>query len=187
MSLQKDWIYVKIPQKVIRKAKAIRSERDSKYGNVYAEADTDRKWVGEVGEIVFNRWLYREDIDHEWILDEVKGNADFMIGEIPIGVKTVKRKVPMLQSYSAQISARHAEEPVDHFFFCCYEIQTDKLVLLGGIEKGVFLEKATYYKDGDWVHSHYQVRGHEIYNIDVAHLVSPSEWLDTITEKRQIK
>ncbi len=156
----------------------MRAQPDEPYGKIYAEVDTDDRWAGEVGEIGFCTWLRRQELtDFEWILEDVAGRPDFVLGGSTVGVKTVKRKVRMQPHYIAQITARHAHEPVDYFFFACYEFRRQRLWLLGGIERDLFLRKACYYGRGEWVHAHYQIRpGHEIYNIEVSQLTPPAEW-----------
>ncbi|MFC4160727.1 hypothetical protein [Chitinimonas lacunae] len=43
--------------------------RNRQYGNIYAEAATDERWVGDLGEMVFNSWLKHEGIQgFEWVL-----------------------------------------------------------------------------------------------------------------------
>lgn len=39
------------------RAKQMRAERDRQYGNIYTEAATDERWVGDLGEMVFNSWF----------------------------------------------------------------------------------------------------------------------------------
>jgi len=164
---------------MIAAAQRMRRERDKLYGNIYGEVETDLRWVGEIGELCFDQWLQRqESVTHEWILEDVAGRPDFLIGRTPVGMKTVKRNVPMQPNYSAQITARHATEPVSDFFFACYEIGAQRLVLLGGITRELFLQQARYYGPGDAVHANYIIRpGHEIYNIEVRHLIPPMQWL----------
>jgi len=63
-----------------------------------------------------------------------------------------------------------------------YEIAQRRMWLLGGINREQFLEEARYYGAGEWVHSNYQIRqGHEIYNIEIAKLVSPLSWINSVT------
>ncbi|MGV9616819.1 hypothetical protein [Nocardia xishanensis] len=101
----------------IHEAIRMRAERDRRYGNIFKEKPTDVRWVGEIGEICFNSWARKNtDLDVEWIIEDAAGKPDFLIGGIPVGLKTVKRKVAIRDGYTAQITAQHAEEPVEHFF-----------------------------------------------------------------------
>lgn len=156
-------------------AQRIRAERDSQYGNIYVESSSDLRWVGEIGEIIFDRWLAdQSELEYEWITDKAAGQPDFVVGTRRIDVKTVKRKVAPRMSYTAQITAQHAQEDVDSFFFMSYEFQKRKLWLLGGLTKERFLEDARYYGPGEMVHDNYRIRpGHEIYNIEIHKLVPP--------------
>ncbi|MCH9662321.1 MAG: hypothetical protein K0U66_01505 [Gammaproteobacteria bacterium] len=177
------WISVTVPVGHEQRAKQVRAERDQQYGNIYTEAQTDERWVGDLGEIAFNSWLKHEGVTNcRWILDNAAGKPDFVTAtNTRIGVKTVKRKVPPKIGYTAQITARHAAEPTDYFFFLIYEFQMRRMWLLGGIEQQRFLQQARYYSAGEWVHANYQIRpGHEIYNIEITKLVSPKDWLAKI-------
>lgn len=162
------------------RAKAMRVERDRRYGNIYPEAATDERWVGDLGEMVFKSWFKHEGFEGlKWVLNDAAGQPDFITAlGVRIGVKTVKRQVPPREDYTAQITACHAGEPIDQFFFMTYEIPKHCMWLLGGIDRGSFLQGARYYGAGEWVHPNYQIReGHEIYNIEIAKLVTPKEWM----------
>ena len=177
------WLIVPVTPGVIRRAQAMRARRDARYANVYEEEDTDLRWVGEVGEICLYRWL-REHAPGagRWIRAEAAGRPDFVVHGHTVGMKTVKRQVPFRRGYTAQITGRHAREPVEHFFFASYEEPRQRLWLLGGISRSDFLEHARHYGPGERVHARYVVReGHEIYNVDVRHLTPPEAWLRMLT------
>ncbi len=166
-------------------AKIIRKKRDDKYGNIYLEYPSDERWVGDLGEICINRWIqgfgYKLQEDYKWILNNVSGEPDFIIHGYSLDVKTVKRKVAPQRYYTAQITAKHISESCNYYFFCSYEIRKKTMWLLGGVGKEEFIKAAKYYKAGDWVHSKYQIRpGHEIYNIEISKLKSPSVWAEQI-------
>lgn len=164
-------------------AKQMRAERDRQYVNIYAEAATDERWVGDLGEIAFNLWFEHKGIQSfKWVRDDAAGQPDFVTAlNVRIGVKTVKRKGPPRKDYTAQITASHAQEPIDQFFFMSYEISKRRMWLLGGIDSKRFLNEARYYGPGEWVHPSYQVRhGHEIYNIGISKLVTPNAWITQV-------
>jgi len=162
----------------------MRVERDRQYGNIYTEAATDERWVGDLGERAFNSWFKHEGIQgFKWVRDDAAGQPDFVTAQnVRIGVKAVKRKVPPREGYTAQITARHIEEPIDQFFFMTYEIAKRRMWLLGGIDRERFLMESRYYGAGEWVHENYQIRpGHEIYNIEIGKLIQPKEWITRVT------
>lgn len=175
------WISVPVPPEFETRAKEMRMERDRQYGNIYGETDTDERWVGDLGEIVFNSWFKHEGVTgFQWVLDDAAGKPDFITAlNIRIGVKAVKRKGPPIEYYTAQVTARHAKDPIDdHYFFMSYEIKERRMWLLGGIERELFLRDARYYSAGEWVHKNYQVRaGHEIFNIEITKLIRPKDWI----------
>ncbi len=180
------WISVPIDQNHERCAQQIRQERDQQYGNIFVEVTTDERWVGDLGEMVFNSWFNHEGITgFHWQLEKTAGQPDFVTSRgVRIGVKTVKRRVPPQTEYTAQITAQYANEPIDHFFFMSYELPQHRMWLLGGIEKGRFLQESHLYRAGEWVHENYQVReGHEIFNIAIAKLVLPKAWIALIKDE----
>jgi hypothetical protein len=173
------WTYFDISSNWEEKADKIRVERDEKYGNIFVEEKSDLRWVGDLGEIWFNDWLKRNGVTgFQWHLDNAAGKPDFTIGNTRIDVKTVKRQVAPRPDYTAQITARHKDHPIDELFFLSYEFQQKRLWLLGGTSMTAFLEQATYYGEGDKVHDNYIIRkGHEIYNAPISILIPPDEWL----------
>ncbi len=173
------WLVLPVGGEVVRRAREMRAERDARYPNLYGERETDLRWVGEVGEICLFRWLGGHAPGAgRWIVGEAAGKPDFIVHGHTVGMKTVKRQVPFRPGYTAQISARHAAEPVEHFFFASYEVPRRRLWLLGGISRSRFLEHARRYAAGERVHAHYVVReGHEIWNLEARHLVPPERWL----------
>lgn len=173
------WYTLKVPDSLIGAAQEMRARRDQKYGNIFQEEDTDLRWVGDLGEMCMFFWLAeRIPGQGKWIRENAAGKADFLIRGKSVGMKTVKRKVPFRLDYTAQITAQHAEEPVDAFFFASFEVPQQRLWLLGGISRDQFLRDARYYAAGEQVHPNYTIReGHEIYNIEARKLIAPERWL----------
>lgn len=177
------WISLPIDIRFEEHAKRIRAERDSLYGNIFKEKETDLRWVGDLGEMVFKSWLSHQKIQNfQWIVDEASGKPDFIIaGKHKVGIKTVKRKDDPKPSYAAGMTARHTTEPVDHFFFMTYVHTERRMWMVGGISREAFIHGSTHYKAGDYVHPHYQIRaGHEINNIDMRALTAPQVWLNSL-------
>jgi hypothetical protein len=177
-----------VTDEVMAQAQDMRAQRDVIYQNIYHEQSTDLRWVGEVGEICLYNWLrVRAPGCGTWLRRRAAGNADFLIQGHTVGLKTVKRQVPFRPNYTAQITGRHAAEPVDYFFFASYEVPRRRLWLLGATSRSDFLRNARYHGPGEQVHSRYVVRsGHEIYNIEARHLTPPEEWLKQMTEVHPI-
>lgn len=86
-------------------------------------------WVGDLGEMIFKSWFKHGGIaGFQWVLDDAASQPDFVTAlNIRIGMKSVKRKVPPKENYAAQITARHAKEPIDHYFFMTYEITRHRM------------------------------------------------------------
>lgn len=176
------WLILTGSAAIEQQALAIRERRDREFDNIYAVADTDLRWVGEVGELLFYQWLQGvAQGAGRWLRRAPAGKPDFIVHGHRVGLKTVKRKVPFAPEYTAQITARHVTENVDHFVFASYQSPTRKLWLVGGIPRDEFRERARYHAAGDRVHEHYTVRrGHEIYNVDSCHLTPPLRWLERL-------
>lgn len=167
-----DIVTIDVTEEHIEFAKKIRSERDSLYGNIYEEKETDMRWVGDLGEIIVNSLFNMcRPKETEWHLDDVLSKPDFTFCGITIDVKTVKRKVPIKISYTAQITARHINTPVEYLVFTSYEFTKNKLHILGAISKHEFVETADYFGAGDSVHKDYKIReGHEIYLMKIENM-----------------
>ncbi|MFK4132291.1 hypothetical protein ACI2KR_08355 [Pseudomonas luteola] len=183
MKRQNGFVSIPIDDDIIRFAKQIRAERDRQYGNRFIEEKTDRRELGEVGEMAFGHFLeqYRPDLTEWLVYGETANKPDFIFAGKRIGVKTVKRGVPMRMNYEVGITEHHKDEPVDYYFFCCYELKTNELVLLGGIEREAFIKKAVLYVGGQNVHSNYKIRpGHRLLNIGVSHLTLPEVFVTKI-------
>ncbi len=164
----------------------MRKRRDQLYGNIYPEEPGHERWVGDLGEMTFKSWLNSRGVPFKWLLGDAAGNADFVVdSSTSVGIKTVKRVVKPQAGYTMQVTAKHAGEPVDHFFFLSYEYtdQTRVMWLLGGVERQHFLSNAKFYRAGEWIHPRYQVKNHDIYNTDVRHFIPPGDWLKVVTGK----
>ena len=174
------WISVDVRDTDIAWARELRAERDRLYPNIYTERESDMRWVGELAEKVFKGWLIHVGVsDFHWLRDSPVHQPDFVLANGQrIGVKAVKRQVAPRPEYTAQITAEHRNEPVDHFFFMTYQFPAKRMWLLGGSTKEQFLATAKYFGAGSQVHENYVVReGHEIYNGPIGDLMPPEAWL----------
>lgn len=171
----------------VDRAKAMRARRDALYGNIYDARDTDERWVGDLGEMCLDAWLEVEGIGHDWLAgDRAAGMHDFTVAGWRMDAKAVKRKVEVRPGYTAQITARHAHEPVDGYFFMTFHTERNAMWLLGAKGRRRFLREATYYGPGEWVHQNYRIReGHEIYNIEIDRLTPPDDWLEMVRTRPQ--
>lgn len=177
------WLSIDLSEANENWARHVRAQRDQQYGNIFQEEAGDERWTGDLGELVFDRWLkHRGVAEYQWIQEGAAGAPDFVFASgLRVGVKTVKRKVPPRIDYTAQITAKHTEEPIEQFFFMTYEIAKRRMWLLGGIDKPTFLQEAVFYPAGAMVHANYTIRpGHEIYNIEIGKLVPPEAWVGSL-------
>ena len=159
-------------------------DRNGRFRNVYAGSPTDAPWVGDLGEILFDRWL-REDgrLSVEWNTTNVVGSADFNVNGQRVGLKTVKRAGQPKLSYTSCISARHIDEPADAFAFASYELAERRLWILGVIHRDDFARLAERFGPGEMVHAWYRVPdGHSILNISNSELGDPLAWRTWVAE-----
>jgi len=167
-----------------QEAKRIRARRDRLYRSWFVIPEKDTRWVGDIGEIGFNRWAcsVMGPARVTWKIEDVTGGKpDFIVAKRTLDVKTVACSSAPQIEYTAQVMAkdRYLHEKVSYFFFARYEIKVSLLWLLGGIARTEFLEKARYFSAGEKVHAYYTVQpGREIYNIEIARLTPPAELLN---------
>jgi hypothetical protein len=183
--MTKDIVSFDVTDEMISEAISIRKERDSKYGNIFVEEETDMRFVGEIGEIIVNNAfnMVCEEFN-EWHTEDVIKKPDFTFCGRDLDVKTVKRQVPIKPWFKAQITAKHSETPMDDILFTCYEVPKKKLHILGVMEKNEFLQKAQYFGEGEFVHENYQIRkGHEIYAVMISQMTPFRDYL--IEQKRK--
>ncbi|HEU4555554.1 MAG TPA: hypothetical protein VFS25_22100 [Chitinophaga sp.] len=176
------WLTSTVPLEWEIRAKDIRNKRDAEYANIFVEEDTNMRWVGDLGEICFNHWLKANGFTgFHWHLNNAAGQPDFTVNGRRIDVKTVKRKFAPKPYYTAQITARHKDHPIDVLFFMIYQHLQKTMWFLGGIDMPQYLAKARYYSAGERVHKDYVIReGHEIYNAEVTILTPPAAWLQLL-------
>lgn len=178
-----DWVVLNVSCAEVDAAKAMRADRDTQYGNRYAVSPTDARWVGDLGEIALNRWLGEQGLENlQWITQDSAGRPDFVTGQgVRIGAKTIKRSVSPLLHYGAQVTACHADEPVDWFFFMSYIVKEQKLWLLGAMESSRFARESRRFGAGDQVQPAYRIReGHEIKDVLLNQLMPVKHWLTCI-------
>lgn len=178
-----NYILLPVHDEDIAAAKRQRIERDALYGNRYRETPGHERWVGDLGELLFERWARQQTPDLQYHNElEAAGKADFTLAGRTVGVKTVKRQVGMRPYFTAQVTAAHADkEPVEQFFFCSFEYPKQRIWLLGGATVPRYLRHATYYGPGEKVHAGYTVPlDHSIYNAPVNILVPPDLWIRTL-------
>lgn len=160
--------------------------------SIFANGLSDCPWVGPLGEMVFKGWLYELGLlrgaDYIWEsrIENTKGVCDFYFpdgdlfckGRVGIGIKTVKRKGAPLPHYTAGVTGRQAESGLDdEFFFVSFDTRARRAWLLGGISASTFLKQSEFFPKGARVHANYTARKGGLYNIGIARLHRPLEWL----------
>ena len=160
------------------RAHELYEENQRKYAspeNQYQPEDDHLPWVGMLGESVFNHWLHRERIHHEWLHENPKYKPDFRIGTSELDCKTVKRQVPPRIDYTCCVPTRQVWKRVDWYVFLSYQYRERRMWLLGAMIYDTFRAEAVDFKAGDQVHPGFIVRaGNEMSNVAMARLVKPA-------------
>ena len=179
-------VYTRPEPADIERAKEIRARRDERYRNIFAQEETDQRWVGDLGEICVAAWLDAEGVPYEWLCgDDAAGKHDFTVCGWRLGVKTVKRSVNVRADYTAQVTDSHVQgEPSDGYFFLSYHMAQNTMWLLGAIGRKRFMQHATKFEGGQAVHGNYRIReNHAIWNVELGKLTHPDHWLVMARER----
>jgi hypothetical protein len=180
MSQKNDWIAWVVPHDLQEQAKRLRQERDRLYPNRIFYGDTFCPWIGDLGEIVLDRWLRRRKVPAVWFRDEPGGKPDFQIDQATVDIKTVKRQVAPRPEYEAGVDERHLEHG-DYFFFASYEVPTHTMTLLGAMERERLKRVARRFVHGENVHANYPIpEGAVLWNVYIEDLDPPRAWLDSL-------
>ena len=139
----------------IEKAKMVRQQRMREFdssSNYIIDKPTDKRWVGDLGEFGFARWLSDHNVDYQWITEGVGHAPDYIInGCIRLDLKTCPRPTPVKQDwYCVEIGAHNLvpEKAKDWYFFASFQIAEKRLWLLGGMRHQNVLDTARFYPCG---------------------------------------
>ena len=158
----------------VQNAISIRESRDQLYKNIYEEQDSDERWVGDLGEILFDRLMEEQGFVYNWYNQlEAAKLPDFSIFGFDSDLKVNKRQaliMPHQVHYGCQISAEQAPYCTSRMFiFGNYCIEKKTLQILGAISKQRFMQIAVLRKKGEWVTPKYQLK-HDILDVTVKDL-----------------
>lgn len=166
-----------------------RARRDSRYQNRYAPRPGDQRWVGDLGELVFDWWLESLGIARTWILEgPTAGKTDFVIGGTRVDVKTAHIGAPWKHDpgYGCQAHKEHVEKPhSDDFFFAAYEAGRREMLLVGGVTVERFRQGADYFKAGEVVIPRRMTLRPDhpgLYMVSEERLTRPGAWLSGVNK-----
>ncbi len=175
----------KVTNEMIRQAKRIRKKRDKVYSNRFDPKEhgkEDRRWVGDLGEVVLNVFLAALRVDYEWLVDgDVTALPDFIVNGVMLDAKTTRRVTypKKKDDYEVGIPPSALRAVIDEFFFMWYEEPKDKMWLLGSITKADFMYNSYFLKKGELCRCGTMRASHDSHQINLTHLTFPMEitWL----------
>jgi len=109
---------------------------------------TDETWVGPLAEEVFDRWLTAKKIEHEWDHDPDRfDDVEFYIAPRNVDVKCMNQNADCepLPGYACAVKKAQAEKRdsrVTDYVFARYIVPNREVIILGGITRADFLDKA---------------------------------------------
>lgn len=155
---------------VIDAAKAERARRDANHRDLFkVEPDRDWRWAGELAELGFKDWLRSVGLEfrHNGGVDDL---PDFEVCGISVGLKCRTATTRFRPSYVVNVPAEHMRRREQAFFFCCYEKDANRMLLLGGISHSRFRE-VSYLTD---VPHRAAGRFHKAWNVPAFKLTPPA-------------
>ena len=148
---------------------------------MYKRQPNDLQWGGDLGEIVFNKWLIRESIEFDWIVEDTGGQPDFIVPGMRLDIKTRKIDRPIKQWYAGTATENKNTDFYDHLFFCAYNWKTQVMWLMGYIPKEEFIKKSKFYTSGQKADGIFEVpEGQEVRTIEYKKLYSCREFLEKV-------
>jgi hypothetical protein len=145
---------------------------------------SERRYQGFVAERAFDLWLEQEQMECRW-----NGNTDplpdFEIGQVGVGVKCCGSMQPWRSRLVVNVYERHREHALHELFFVGFEHagavkpETPTVVLLGGLPKEEYFERATRIPAGGRLNPKV-IAKNEVWNLPTADLQQPAQWLSRV-------
>lgn len=112
--------------RLIEQAQTIRRFRDKHAENAFPAEEPDLRWVGDLGELVFAKWLKAQGIPFT-MNGGIDTLPDFVVGTKTLALKTRPNRPDAL------CAKRHAERDVEMLVFASYATMQRRWKLLGAI------------------------------------------------------
>lgn len=157
-----------------RRAKATRRERDQKLRNDFVESASDKRYGGDLGEMMFDKWVRSHTPRYRWLQDIDGKQPDFEIEGMTVEVKTAKYWKPLDESSFAMVNRHRVETPYDWFFFTRWDSHTFRIILTGGILAVEFRRKMRWHDRG--------TQG--TYVVPLSELMDPEAWIELVVKTR---
>ncbi len=177
------WLAIDVTDGMLEEAHRMRAKRDLTHGNTCARRDRDAPWVGDLGEIICNQWLWTCAAGFfEWFTEEPKGKPDFILHGVRVDVKSQRlRRGRFGTGYGVVAHKHHVEKPVaDTFLFGAYTEEYREMLFLGGIAAPLLLEHGKLYLAGETMPPALKLQPDHpgLYKIKENRLTRPLPWLE---------
>lgn len=121
-------------------------------GMVHYWGNKEKKWVGCLGEIVFEMALVEQKIPYERFTDEANPGIDFRINGWAIDVKTSNGNYAPALEHNRSVDTRQLKMGgTDYYFFMYYMEPTADIYFCGGLSHWQFAKSATHLKKGELI------------------------------------
>lgn len=183
MTHQNEYLVIQAKPADEAEARDLRAQRDELYPNYYQipEGQEDTRWVGDLAEILYARYLSEQGVPHLWHKDDPLGSGDFQIGWHCVDIKGVKRQRCPPPDYYAGVDEFNyrKQSPIDNYLFASYEYFMGKMWYVGGMTVEAFKQSAVFFPAGSIVHDNFTAP-ENLYNVTIYELISPQLWLEEV-------
>lgn len=164
----------------IERAKAERSARDAT-GVPNRGPGTEKRWVGTLAELGVAAWLRRAgaDFEHHGGIDSL---PDFHVAGRGVGLKCRTATQEFRPSFVVNVfdhDIKHREQDGE-FFFTAFVESSNTLLLLGGMSREEFVQRAFYVAEGELINP-YRRAATSTWSIRADRLESPADWLARVS------
>ncbi len=170
-------------QETLAWARRVEAEGDKRKPNDMPNF-SGRRYQGFVAERAFDLWLEQERVKRQWN-GQTDPRPDFELGPVGVGVKCCGSMRAWRAELVVNVYERHREHALRELFFVGFEhpgaVERDRptVVLLGGLPKEEYFERATFVRAGELLNPIVTAKN-DVWNLPTAALQQPADWLSRV-------